>query len=304
MDAEQRSLLPESAALLTRIANSFGADLVHSNQLCYGDLGCGLPVLVTVHSDVRSWSLACRGALPDSSPWMERYDRLVEQGLRAARAIVAPTVWMLAQILRHYGPLNRTAVIPNGRSLADPAEPSTRLLQAATVGRLWDEAKDLRLLGSVMSPMPFAGSRRNAWAGDRGLAPVPGVRMLGSLSETRVLDLFRRSAVYIVPSTFEPFGLAPLEAALCGCAIVARDIASLHEVWGDAAVYFRDAGELSALLTVLHADAPGLRNLQARARTRAIERYGRDRMTQLYLVQYRAAIAASRADRIGKLDVA
>jgi len=38
--------------------------------------------------------------------------------------------------------------------------------------------------------------------------------------------------------TYEPFGLAPLEAALSRCAIVANDIPSLREVWGSAAMYF------------------------------------------------------------------
>jgi hypothetical protein len=50
---------------------------------------------------------------------------------------------------------------------------------------------------------------------------------------------------------YEPFGLAPLDAALCGCAILANDLLSLREVWGDAALYFHDASSLKSLLCAL-----------------------------------------------------
>jgi glycogen synthase len=39
------------------------------------------------------------------------------------------------------------------------------------------------------------------------------------------------------PAVYEPFGLAPLEAALAGAALVLSDIPSLREVWNDAAIY-------------------------------------------------------------------
>ena len=65
-----------------------------------------------------------------------------------------------------------------------------------------------------------------------------------------------RAAIYIATSKYEPFGLAPLEAALSRCAIVANDIPSLREVWEDAALYFRkdDARSLREALVRLHGD--------------------------------------------------
>ena len=49
---------------------------------------------------------------------------------------------------------------------------------------------------------------------------------------------FRQSAIYLCASRYEPFGLAPLEAALCGCALVLRDLPSLREIWGNSALFF------------------------------------------------------------------
>ena len=52
------------------------------------------------------------------------------------------------------------------------------------------------------------------------------------LSEEQMRELLGRAAIYIATSRYEPFGLAPLEAALSRCALVANDIPSLRELWG------------------------------------------------------------------------
>ena len=288
------SFYSESAELLLSAAEHFRADLLHSNQLCYGALVSDRPTIVTVHSDVRSWFAACRGAEPEPSPWMERYDRLVGRGLRTADSVVAPTVWMLTEVQRHYGPLRNARVVPNGRDLPERPSADARRMQAVTVGRLWDEGKDLALMEDIASPMPLliAGEL----TGHDAARELPGQHMewLGQLSEAEVLDLFRRSTVYVVTSRYEPFGLAPLEAALCGCALVARDLPSLREVWADAALYFRDAAELSRILEVLAGDEQRVREMAERATARGNDRFGRAQMTATYLALYRATIEARR----------
>lgn len=281
----------ESAALLERTATDVRADIVHTNQLCYGSLARQLPTLVTVHSDVRSWFSACRGHQPEPSPWIERYDHLVERGLRAANAVVAPTEWMLAQAQDHYGPLHNALTIPNGRNVSASPAPPARQKQAVTVGRLWDEGKDLALLDDVTSPMPLVVAGEHTGPDAAHNLGTPRVQWREHLTETDVLDLFRRSSIYVVTSRYEPFGLAPLEAALCGCALVARDIASLREVWGNAAIYFRDAAELSAVLQTLDRDEQLVSTMAQRATQRA-RRFGRQPMTERYLDLYRATVAA------------
>ena len=43
-------------------------------------------------------------------------------------------------------------------------------------------------------------------------------------SEAELMALLARSSIYIATSIYEPFGIAPLEAALCGCAVIANGI--------------------------------------------------------------------------------
>ena len=278
----------DGAPLIAQVAQEFEPDILHSNQFCYGAVEIGVPKIVTAHSDVLSWARACRSqGLPKSS-WLERYCALVQRGLDKAEAATAPTEWMLHELQGGFRVPHQCRVIPNGRSIAEAAAGRVRRMQAVTAGRLWDEAKDVVLLGSVRSPMPLiiAGASEC----DGSIAPkLRTVAVLGTQTEEQLLNLFRESAVYVCTSRYEPFGLAPLEAALCGCAVVARRIESLQEVWGDGACYFEDADELSALLTWVFEDREMLRKAQQRATERA-NRYTRSAMAASYRALYSAVL--------------
>jgi glycosyltransferase involved in cell wall biosynthesis len=282
--ANNNQAFTEPALLLAELAREFGAELLHSNQFCFGALDDSIPRIVTAHSDVLSWARFCRTEPLGDSPWLQEYNLLVQRGLRGADMVVAPTQWMMQELSRSFPLPDMKAVIENGRSVAVTSD-CKPTLQAVTAGRIWDEAKDVSLLKDVKSPFPLlvAGDTRHELAG----APetLGEVQLLGVLSEEKLLVLFRQSALYICTSRYEPFGLAPLEAALCGCAVLARDIPPLREVWQDAAVYFSDPASLSFLLRQLSNDPQLLQDLRHRSMQRA-EQFTRERMTENYLRAY------------------
>ncbi len=272
--------------LLLHLAQAFGADVFHSSQFCFGKLPLRIPKLVVAHSDVLSWAAACRPDGLDSSSWLDRYKQLVQTGLLSSDAVVAPTRWMLKALAGHFSLPGEAYVIPNGRDCPPCSAQLVPKLQAVSVGRLWDDAKGLSLLAEVRSPFPLfvAGEVQH---GTASAPPSLGqASLLGPLEEQPLIDLFRCSAVYLALSIYEPFGLAPLEAALCGCAIIANQIPSLREVWGSNALYFKDAPSLSRLLAQLASDPRLLQEFQARALTRALE-MSRTRMVEQYLGLYR-----------------
>lgn len=258
----------EAAPVLARMAQEFGADLLHSNQFCFGALPVDIPRIVTAHSDVLSWARACRQGPLEDSPWLHTYLSLVHRGLSQAHAIVTPTQWMADSLLGDYPLRKRPLVIPNGRSIPQP-DAGPRKLQAITAGRLWDEAKNIEILADVKSPIPLlvAGDLQYGRA-NKNMA-LNGVTFPGSLASEELLRVFRESAMYICTSRYEPFGLAPLEAALCGCAVLANDIPSLREVWQDSALYFHDAVSLTALLNRLCTAPDELSLAQRRSLERA-----------------------------------
>jgi glycosyltransferase involved in cell wall biosynthesis len=272
-----------AAAVLARVSREFEAELLHANQFCFGAAQLGIPTVLTAHSDVLSWARCCRGAEPEDSEWLARYCALVRNGLDAADLVTAPTAWMMRALGEGFRLPSEQLVIPNGRSIAVQA-PGERRLQAVTAGRIWDEAKDVALLGMARSPMPLVVAGEQECDGARA-GVLNGVEWRGVLSERETLQLFAHSAVYVCTSRYEPFGLAPLEAALCGCAVVAREIASLREVWENAALYFRDAGELSAVLKRLYEDPEFLSEYQHRSAERA-RIFSREQMVRGYRKMY------------------
>jgi glycogen(starch) synthase len=288
MQTNESAYTQPARSLLHAIAE-FKVDVLHCNQFCFGALATDRPKVITAHSDVLSWARSCRADKFDDSDWLRRYRSLVRNGLTGAQAIVAPTHWMLEALRKNFDLPEERHVIANGRSIPAPPQ-KFRKLQAVTAGRLWDEAKNIGLLGEVSSPIPLLVAGDTSWDGASAPVALGNVRMLGPLAGEDLLTIFRESELYICTSRYEPFGLAPLEAALCGSAILANDIPSLREVWQDGALYFNDASSLSELLCKLYSNRKLLAKAKARSSTRA-RIYSREKTTSSYLALFRRVLA-------------
>lgn len=74
----------------------------------------------------------------------------------------------------------------------------------------------------------------------RGLVERAGlegsVSLPGPLPHERLFDRLREASLYVFPSSFETFGVAPLEALGAGLPVVASDIPALRESLGDSAI--------------------------------------------------------------------
>jgi glycosyltransferase involved in cell wall biosynthesis len=93
-------------------------------------------------------------------------------------------------------------------------------------------------------------------ARDLGIADRVSVRSY--VADAELADLYRRAAAFAFLSTYEGFGLTPLEALAAGVPIVVYDTALSREVYGDAAVFIREGdgeGVASALRSLLTDDA-------------------------------------------------
>lgn len=288
MDENGRSYC-EAAPLVMDVATDFSADLILSSQYCFGALPFDGPKVVVAHSDVLSWARVCRPKLL-SSEWLERYCELVGEGLSKADAVVAPTHWMLHALEQGFRISGEPHVIYNGRSISVRVPSEQRRIQAVAAGRLWDEAKNLMLLTELDLTLPLLIAGEVGRSNSNSQLCSGSTVLVGQLDEDEILSLFRKSAIYVCASKYEPFGLAPLEAALCGCAIVANDIPSLREVWGDAALFFDDARSLSSLLGWLSRNGCALNAARRRARWRA-SHFTAWRMAGAYLELFRSLLS-------------
>ncbi len=294
--------LARSSDLLRELALRLQPDLLHSNQFAYGALSDTLPVVLTGHSCVLSWWQAVHGeSVPDTGRF-RAYAALVQAGLQAATRLSAPTAWMARELREQYGIDRRIEVVANGRSpeLFLPDRP--KLLQAITVGRAWDPGKHVALLEEIDVPMPLviAGEPVSPVSGahDPGAPRATqssGVTYLGKQDAAELRDLYSRTAIYVATSRYEPFGLAPLEAALSGCALVLSDLPTLREIWSDAAVFYPagDARALEAILRQLARRPEQVEELAARALARARTRYTADTMVSRHEALYGSLVQVS-----------
>jgi glycosyltransferase involved in cell wall biosynthesis len=274
-------------------------DVVHLGSYAHGALPFRAPRIVVSHSCVLSWYEAVRGT-PAPASW-DRYRQEVAAGLRAVDAIVAPTQAMARALTRHHGPIPEPTVILNGR---DPARfrPGEKVPLVLGAGRLWDDAKNVAALLRAAPEVPWAVALAGpvpdppppqAIVHDASRAgPLAGsgpARLLGRLPEPALAGWMARASVFAHPARYEPFGLAVLEAALAGCALVLGDIESLRELWDGAALFVPpgDHGALVGALKALAGDRRGREVFAAAARARAL-RLGPDRMAAGYLALYGA----------------
>lgn len=278
-------------AWLEGLARRWRPDVVHLNQFAYATGEYGAPSLVVAHSDVFSWHAEVRGEAPGAA-WSS-YRRWVRAGLEAADAVVAPTRYQSALLSRHYGQ-GADRVIHNGMA-APSADERLRASQRASVlaaGRAWDEAKCVAVLDEALerlgdrAPSAHLAGPLEGPAGER-FSPRK-LHAHGRLPREAMGRLYDNAMIFVAPSCYEPFGLAPLEAAMHGCALILTDIGSFHELWEGAAEFVpvRDPVRLGEVLLALREDPARMDALAAAARSRAMERYTVARMMDGYRALY------------------
>jgi glycosyltransferase involved in cell wall biosynthesis len=142
-------------------------------------------------------------------------------------------------------------------------------------GRLWDEAKNIAILGAAARelvdwPIRAVGPLQPPQDGN-GTTPTSGVETLGELPRDELRALMDRAAIFAAPAVYEPFGLTVLEAAAAGCALVLADIPSFRELWGGAARFVdpRDVDGWRDALLDLSCNKTSRETLQQGARRRA-----------------------------------
>ena len=97
------------------------------------------------------------------------------------------------------------------------------------------------------------------------------VQLTGWVPREEIYRLYERALASIFPSTFEGFGLPVLEALAAGVPVACSDIPVLHEVAGDAALFFDplDEGAIAASLDRIVSDAALRAQLSAAGPLRA-----------------------------------
>ena len=240
LPSERRAADPRAVTgaghALARLAERQQVDLVQLNSPAFGaEADFAVPVVAVAHSCVATWWDAVHETeLPREFAWRAG---LVRAGLHAADVVVTPTAAFGETVRARYDLLEEPRVVHHGRApLALPRSVPHDFV--FTAGRLWDEGKNLdtldRAAGGLGVPIRAAGPLK----GPNGVEVMfDNIHCLGSLEEEELARWLAARPVFVSAALYEPFGLAVLEAAAAGCALILSDIPTFRELWDHCAVF-------------------------------------------------------------------
>ncbi|MFM6849312.1 MAG: glycosyltransferase family 4 protein [Terrabacter sp.] len=233
---------PQARAVAGRLAYP-GGGLVHRMSL---ELPPAPREVVTLH-DVVAWRYA-----DESAPV-----RAAAEELRRAAAVVCVSAYTASEAVDLLG-LTDPVVVPNGVE--------DRYFGSEPLGA--DALAGLGVTGPYVLTAGGASERKNlaglaeAWPRIHAARPdvalvlagpphprrtelfgaLPGVRLVGRVSDGVLPGLYAAASVVVVPSLVEGFGLPALEGMAVGVPVVASDRSSLPEVVGDGGLLVEPTG--------------------------------------------------------------
>jgi glycosyltransferase involved in cell wall biosynthesis len=276
---------------IAALAAEHAVDLVHLNSPALAAAGpFPAPTVAVAHGCVGTWFAVAEGAAPPAG--LAWHEQLMLAGLLAADVVVAPSASYAAAVKHHYALPTSPLVVYNGRTPAPfvTAGPADHVL---TAGRLWDRVKNTGLLDDVAArlPVPFRAAGPITAPHGESVA-TSQLQLLGELNAAALAAEYGAAPIFVSAATFEPFGLAVLEAAQAGCPLVLSDIDTFRELWTGAALFVsdQDASAYAAAIARIRSE-PGLRaHLGEAARQRAA-RYTAAAMAAGMLAIYQDALA-------------
>ena len=256
---------------LARELSKLGTDVFHGTDFAVPYIPLR-PSVMTVH-DLSPWI----GPGKDDASMRVRSRTPILARLGLATMIITPTASVRRQVLDCFrvSP-HRVAVTPlaassrfrpnsacRGRFFLLPGTREARK-NTAVLLQAWRELRK-----SVEVDLVLAGRSRETEPDHE----IPGLRILGEVSEEKLVSLYSEALAVIYPSVYEGFGLPVLEAMQCGAAVITSKDPAIGEVAGDAAVRI-DAGDVRGWVEAMRkaaTDADWASGLRERALLRACD---------------------------------
>ncbi len=295
---------PEPYTFGRRVANYLGNrtdryDIIHDNQsLAYGLLELkerGFPVVATIHHPItidRDIALD-RTRMPHRRWMTKRWYRFLEMQKTVARQldrIITVSDQAKRDIQRDFEvEPDRIRTVYNGidtstfRPVSGVARRPDFLLTTSNVMPMKGLSVLLKAFAALVPEYPHLelgviGERDEMGMTDQLLQRLnisEQVTFHAQISTERMVELYSRATLAVVPSLYEGFGLPAGEAMACGAPVVATETGGLPEVVGDHGVLV-EPNDSNAL-------AKGIARLLENPEKRSeLSRRGRDRITSTF----------------------
>jgi len=287
-------------ALLSRKRPPPGANVIHANALsAFASAGHGLPLVVTEHHYVRDpayrpYTTTMQAAYhrwvigPSLARSFRVADVLTTHSVFTARALYAAGVEPHARVIPLWADYRIFSPSPS-KTVADG--PFKLLFVGNRSRRKGADVVDqlAKLLGPSVE-IACTGGLRGGKVGD---APA-NIRFLGRLSTDDLVGAYRDCDAALIPSRYEGFGYAALEAMACGKPVVGFACGSIEEIVDSGRTGFLravdDIGGLRDDVLKLMQNASLRARMGDAARERAITAFSVDAGVASYVAAYRDAI--------------
>ncbi len=264
----------------------------HHHCARYGNF-LSVPYLVTVHDLIRFFDAQRLGVYINPPNLRDRLLlRLDYRAIKAARAVIAVSETTRRDLLHYLRlPADRVFVVYEGvdhglfhpvrRRLLDvpyvlfvgsehPRKNLGALLRAFAILKRDPEFQRLALVKVGKAGSDEADFRGPMVTLIRELGLERDVMFMEEVSDEDLVAYYSGAACFVLPSLYEGFGFAPLEAMACGCPVIVSTAGSLPEVVGDAGLPVSPNdhhGLASAVRTLLND-----RGMQSELRSRGLDR--------------------------------
>lgn len=236
-----------------------GYDLVHLFNLtrvaetavqCENAAGLGKPIAVSpIYWNPEEYIMHEE---PRQRDWLLRFwrqDNPVRRKVAACASVLLPNAAGEARMVQEdLGVSTPCQVVPNG---ADPAfyhampdefvakfKISDFVLCCARISPRKNQLVLVKATRGLGVPVVFIGSINDPFYLDTCKKEADSCHyFLGYMSQSQIASAYAAAKVHVLPSWFETPGLASLEAAMAGCAIVSTDRGTAREYFGDLAWY-------------------------------------------------------------------
>lgn len=245
----------------------------------------GLPYVLTSHgSDVLGYNARFKNIYPFiKKPWMNVLDN--------AKTITTPSNFLKGEILKIHPKLSNIVVIPNGID-TNKFKPQTKKNYIFSSGRLFGY-KGFQYLIQAVSEEDIGYEVHIAGDGPM----MPELKRLAEKSKTKIIfhgwldnnskeykDILEQSAVYVLMSDKESFGIVLTEAMSAGCALIVSNISGFVEIVGDAGILIipKDSNNLKLKINLLLNNPERVKELQKKSVVE-VKGYDWDFVTKIYI---------------------
>jgi len=286
-----------AAQVIASLAEAEDVDILHCNMpTLAGAASFPVPTVAVAHGCVSTWWEAAKAE--PLAPAYHWHREMTREGLRAADDVVAPSAAYAATIQRHYALDAVPAAAHNGTPSQLRRKAPAVQDSVITVGRMWDPVKGASLMDRVAAKLHVPFIAVGATRGPHGESVrLDHLHALGEIDGNRLAKLLSSRPIYVSAASFEPFGLAVLEAAKAGCALVLSDIPVFRELWDGAALFVpREEAACREAIDRLIGD-PALRLSLGEAAAQRAERYTPEALAAGMLAIYAPLLNRSDAGR-------